>query len=180
MKKRKTALYYFFHNRNGVIGFCGVMLIVLIGLIGPMFIVKPEGYTVDILQSPSAAHWLGTDSLGLDIFAQLVWGARTSLYVSILTLLVAAAIGLPLGLISGYSHGKISNIIDAVVDIFLTIPMLPLTIIMAAIMERASMMGISVWMDWFIRTVLPIPDFWNIKMCIVRQELFPMIWTAES
>ena len=84
-----------------MIGLCGVLLIVFIGLIGPLLIPKPEGYTTDILQGPSAAHWLGTDSLGLDIFAQLVWGARTSLYVSILALLVGAAIGLPLGLICG-------------------------------------------------------------------------------
>lgn len=150
MKKRKTGFYYFFHNRNGVIGFCGVMLIVLVGLIGPMLITKPEGYTTEILQSPSAAHWLGTDSLGLDIFAQLVWGARTSLYVSILTLLVAAAIGLPLGLISGYSRNRLGDVIDAVVDIFLTIPMLPLTIIMAAIMGSnitnvALILGLFSW-----------------------------------
>lgn len=150
MKKRKSGLYYFFHNRNGVIGLCGVLLIVLIGLIGPLMIVKPEGYTDAILEAPTAAHWLGTDSLGLDIFAELVWGARTSLYVSVLALLVAAAIGLPLGLISGYSHGVLSSVIDALVDIFLTIPMLPLTIIMAAIMGSnitnvALILGIFSW-----------------------------------
>ncbi|WP_071431177.1 ABC transporter permease [Angelakisella massiliensis] len=150
MKKRKSGFYYFLHNRNGMIGLCGVMLIVLIGLIGPILIPKPEGYSTDILQAPSAAHWLGTDGLGLDIFAQLVWGARTSLYVSILTLLVAAVIGLPLGLICGYTRGILSDIIDAVVDIFLTIPMLPLTIIMAAIMGSnitnvALILGIFSW-----------------------------------
>ncbi len=150
MKKRKSGLYYFLHNRNGVIGLCGVLLIVFIGLIGPLLIPKPEGYTTDILQGPSAAHWLGTDSLGLDIFAQLVWGARTSLYVSILALLVAAAIGLPLGLICGYVRNALSDVIDAVVDIFLTIPMLPLTIIMAAIMGSnitnvALILGLFSW-----------------------------------
>ena len=150
MKKRKSGFYYFFHNRNGVIGLCGVLLIVAIGLIGPLLIAKPEGYTTEILLAPSAAHWLGTDSLGLDIFAQLVWGARTSLYVSILTLLVAAVIGLPLGLISGYVHNWVSDVIDAIVDIFLTIPMLPLTIIMAAIMGSnisnvALILGLFSW-----------------------------------
>ncbi len=133
-----------------MIGLCGVLLIVFIGLIGPLLIPKPEGYTTDILQGPSAAHWLGTDSLGLDIFAQLVWGARTSLYVSILALLVAAAIGLPLGLICGYVRNALSDVIDAVVDIFLTIPMLPLTIIMAAIMGSnitnvALILGLFSW-----------------------------------
>ncbi len=150
MKERKSTLYYFSKNVTGVIGLCGVLLIVVLGLFGPMFVAKPEGYTADILMAPSAQHWLGTDSLGLDIFAELIWGARTSLYVSVLALLVAAAIGLPLGLISGYSKGWLSSIIDAFIDIFLTIPMLPLMIIMAAIMGSnitnvALILGLFSW-----------------------------------
>lgn len=150
MKQRKSTLYYFFRNRNGVLGLCGVALIMAIGLIGPLFFAKPQGYTTDILVAPGAAHWLGTDSLGLDILAELVWGARTSLYVSVLALLVAAAIGLPLGLLSGYFNNWFSGLIDGFIDIFLTIPMLPLMIIMAAIMGAnitnvALILGIFSW-----------------------------------
>ena len=56
MKERKGFLYYFVRNRNGMIGMIGVLLIVLIGLVGPMLITKPDGYTQDILQAPSALH----------------------------------------------------------------------------------------------------------------------------
>ena len=53
-----------------MIGMIGVLLILLIGLVGPMLIAKPDGYTQDILQAPSALHWLGTDNIGLDIFCR--------------------------------------------------------------------------------------------------------------
>ena len=99
MKERKGFLYYFVRNRNGMIGMIGVLLILLIGLVGPMLIAKPDGYTQDILQAPSALHWLGTDNIGLDIFAELVWGARTSLYVSVMAMLIAGVIGIPVGLL---------------------------------------------------------------------------------
>ena len=150
MKERKSVFYYFMHNRNGVIGFCGVLLIVAAGLIGPALIAKPAGYSADVLAAPSVRHLLGTDSLGLDIFGELIWGARTSLYVSCVALLVASAIGLPLGLISGFFKNWLSEIIDAVIDIFLTIPMLPLMIIAAAIMGAnitnvAVILGVFSW-----------------------------------
>lgn len=150
MKERKGFLYYFLRNRNGMIGLAGVTLILLIGLVGPLFIPKPDGYTMDILQAPSAAHLLGTDNIGLDIFAELVWGARTSLYVSILAMLISAAIGIPLGLICGYGNGFLREVIDAFIDVFMTLPMLPLMIIMAAVMGTsitnvAVILGIFSW-----------------------------------
>ena len=133
-----------------MIGLCGVLLIVLAGLVGPLLIAKPAGYSADILKGPSAQHLLGTDSLGLDIFGELIWGARTSLYVSFVALLVSSAIGLPLGLISGFAKNWISEVIDTVIDIFLTIPMLPLMIIAAAIMGAnisnvAVILGLFSW-----------------------------------
>ena len=150
MQKRKGFLYYFVRNRNGMIGLAGVLLIVLVGTIVPLFIPKPEGYTMDILLAPSSEHWLGTDNVGLDIFAEIVWGARTSLYVSILAMLIAGVIGIPLGLICGYTHGILADIIDALIDIFMTLPMLPLMIIMAAVMGTsitnvALILGIFSW-----------------------------------
>jgi peptide/nickel transport system permease protein len=150
MKERKSIVYYFLRNRNGIIGLCGVLLILLAGLIGPIFMAKPAGYSTDILKAPSVQHLLGTDSLGLDIFGELIWGARTSLYVSFVALLVSSAIGLPLGLISGFVKNWVSEVIDTIIDIFLTIPMLPLMIITAAIMGAnisnvAVILGLFSW-----------------------------------
>lgn len=150
MKERKGFLYYFVRNRNGMIGMIGVLLILLIGLVGPMLIAKPDGYTQDILQAPSALHWLGTDNIGLDIFAELVWGARTSLYVSVMAMLIAGGIGIPVGLLCGYNTGWLREVIDGFIDIFMTLPMLPLMIIIAAVMGTsitnvAIILGIFSW-----------------------------------
>lgn len=150
MKERKGFLYYFVRNCNGMIGMIGVLLILLIGLVGPMLIAKPDGYTQDILQAPSALHWLGTDNIGLDIFAELVWGARTSLYVSVMAMLIAGAIGIPVGLLCGYNTGWLREVIDGFIDIFMTLPMLPLMIIIAAVMGTsitnvAIILGIFSW-----------------------------------
>ena len=150
MKERKGFLYYFVRNRNGMIGMIGVLLILLIGLVGPMLITKPDGYTQDILQAPSALHWLGTDNSGLDIFAELIWGARTSLYVSVMAMLIAGVIGIPVGLLCGYNTGWLREVIDGFIDIFMTLPMLPLMIIIAAVMGTsitnvAIILGIFSW-----------------------------------
>ena len=150
MKERKGFLYYIVRNRNGMIGMIGVLLIVLIGLVGPMLITKPDGYTQDILQAPSALHWLGTDTSGLDIFAELIWGARTSLYVSVMAMLIAGVIGIPVGLLCGYNTGWLREVIDGFIDIFMTLPMLPLMIIIAAVMGTsitnvAIILGIFSW-----------------------------------
>lgn len=150
MKERKGFFYYFVRNKNGIIGLVGVLIIVAIGLLGPLFIQKPDGYTNDILMAPGTKHWLGTDNLGLDILAELIWGARTSLYVSILAMLISGFIGIPLGLLCGYTKGWVSELIDAMIDIFLTLPMLPLMIIVAAIMGTsitnvALILGVFSW-----------------------------------
>lgn len=150
MKERKGFLYYFVRNRNGMIGFIGVMAIVLIGFVGPMIIGKPSGYTTDILLPPCTEHPLGTDNIGLDILSELIWGAQTSLYVSLLAMAISGAIGIPLGLICGYTRGILADIIDAAIDIFMTLPMLPLMIIMAAVMGTsiinvALILGIFSW-----------------------------------
>lgn len=140
-------------NKLGMIGFIGVVLILLVGIIGPLAIPYPSGYASDTSLTylpPSSAHWLGTDNLGLDVFAEIVWGARTSVYVSMIAVACSACIGIPLGLISGYCQGKIGAVIDTIIEIFMTLPMLPLMIVIAAVVGSsvtnvALVIGILSW-----------------------------------
>lgn len=80
------------------------------------------------LQGPSAAHWLGTDEFGRDIFARLVHGTRVSLKVGIVAVGISIVIGGILGAIAGYYGGKLDNTIMRIMDIFLAVPSILLAI----------------------------------------------------
>ncbi|MDU1912583.1 nickel transporter permease [Fusobacterium sp.] len=80
------------------------------------------------LQGPSAAHWLGTDEFGRDIFARLIHGARVSLMVGIVAVTISIACGGTLGALAGYYGGKLDNVIMRIMDIFLAVPSILLAI----------------------------------------------------
>jgi peptide/nickel transport system permease protein len=81
-----------------------------------------------ILKSPSGEHWLGTDDVGRDVWARLVWGARVSLQASLIAVVVALVIGLPLGLIAGFRGGWVDTVLMRVVDTLLAFPGIVLAI----------------------------------------------------
>lgn len=84
------------------------------------------------LQWPSAEHWLGTDAMGRDVLARLVFGSRISLKVSISAIVVSLLIGGALGAVAGYYGGKVDNIIMRIMDVFLAIPNMLLAIAVVA------------------------------------------------
>src|SRR5690625_5262387 len=103
----------------------------------------------NMLQPPSSEYWFGTDSLGLSIFDQVMWGTRVSLYVGIVSGVISLLIGVPIGLLSGYYGGKVSTIGMGLTDIFLTLPILPLMIIMAAVLGT-GVVNIAIMIVWKI------------------------------
>ena len=86
----------------------------------------------DGLNPPSATYLLGTDNLGRDILSRIIYAARTSLFVALGSVLVAGAIGVPLGLIAGYAAGKIDSVIMRVLDAILAFPVILLAILVVA------------------------------------------------
>lgn len=150
MENRRSFFRYFISNRLALAGLIGVIIIIILGLFAPAIIEQPKGYGPDILLPPSINYPFGTDNLGLNILAEVIWGARTSLYVSAIAVGVAVIIGVPAGLISGYKKGFIGSVIDSVIDIFLTLPVLPLMIVIAAVVGSsitnvAVVIGIFSW-----------------------------------
>ena len=133
-----------------MVGLLGVLIIVVVGILAPVITPMPKGYSTDILQPPGEGHLLGTDNLGLDIFGEIVWGARTSVYVSSVAVCFAAALGIPLGLISGYFGGRVGGVIDSLIEIFMTLPMMALMIVIAAVAGSsvtnvAIAIGVTSW-----------------------------------
>jgi peptide/nickel transport system permease protein len=149
--REKTFLESFKRHRLGVIGFIGVAIILIAGIAGPIFVPFQKGYGEAMpLAPPTGENILGTDALGLDLFAEVIWGARTSIMISASAVLVAVLIGLPLGLVSGYFRGKIGALIDSIIEITMTIPTLPLMILISALVGPsvrtvAIVIGIFAW-----------------------------------
>ncbi|HEC14565.1 MAG TPA: ABC transporter permease, partial [Rhodospirillales bacterium] len=82
---------------------------------------------------PSAAHLLGTDELGRDVFIRLLFGGRVSLFVGLSAAVFSAAIGTTVGLFAGYFGGRLDAILMRITDGIISLPLLPLLIVLAAV-----------------------------------------------
>jgi peptide/nickel transport system permease protein len=106
---------------------------------------------------PSSAHPLGTDYLGRDVWARILFGGRSSLSIGFLVVTVASVVGIPLGAIAGYYGGWIDNLIMRVTDMFLAFPPLLLAIAIAAALGPSftnAMIAIAfTWWPWYARLV---------------------------
>ncbi len=83
-------------------------------------------------QAPSAAHWFGTDEIGRDVFARVVWGTRASLLAGVVSVSISLALGVPIGLAAGSAGGAVDMLISRLTDAFLACPFLILAIALAA------------------------------------------------
>jgi ABC-type dipeptide/oligopeptide/nickel transport system permease subunit len=111
-----------------------VGLFVLVAIFGPLLVgADPVRHTADpLLPMGSARHPLGTDDLGRDLLARMVYGVRPLLVVSSLATLLAAVIGIGAGLIAGYAGGRIDWLLTALTDVALTFPAMLLSILIVA------------------------------------------------
>lgn len=110
----------------------------------------PRALSGDSYERPSAAHLLGTNDAGSDIFSRLVWGSRTSLIVVVCATALVLSIGLAVGLIAGLRGGFADTAAMRVVDVFLGLPILPLLIFIAALAGPSLtlsilMIGLFTW-----------------------------------
>jgi len=132
------------HNRMGLVGLAMLALAVAVAILAPWIAPYDPETTVrvtieDIYAKPSAAHLLGTDDGGKDVFSAFVYGARVSLVVGFAASLISMLIGGSVGLIAGFYGGRVGNLLMRLTDIFLVIPDLPLMIVIVA------MVGPSLW-----------------------------------
>jgi len=150
-----------------------VVLVVILGaaLLAPWLAPHdPSAQNFDqMLNGPSAAHWLGTDDLGRDVFSRLMHGGANSLYAALLAVAVALVIGVPLGLIAGFVGGWTDTLISRVIDTFLSFP----AIILAVAVTGA--MGIGLTNAMFSVGLVFAPQIARLiraRTLVVRQELY--------
>jgi ABC-type dipeptide/oligopeptide/nickel transport system permease subunit len=119
------------------IGIAVVLIMVVMAVFAP-FVAGHDPNAIDLinlLEPPSRAHWLGTDVEGRDVWARLVYGARVSLGVGIVSQSIAATLGVTLGLLAGYYGGWIDELVMRLADVTLAFPTLLLLIAMAAALQ---------------------------------------------
>lgn len=119
-------------NPLGIASMLILALLTVVALAAPLIAPYPEGYGTEVLAPPSAEHWFGTDTLGRSVLAEVVWGARVSMIVAVLSSLLAIGIGVLVGVLGAYFK-KLDSVLGLVVDLCLTLPVLPLMILVAAL-----------------------------------------------
>jgi peptide/nickel transport system permease protein len=115
------------------LGFIG--LLVLIAIFGPLLTKDPNAQSLlSRLAPPSRDHWLGTDTLGRDSLARLVYGARVTLLAAGEATLVAIVLGVPIGLVAGYAGRLIDGTANAISDAVMSIPPLLLALVIVGVL----------------------------------------------
>lgn len=126
----------FIHNKKAMLGLAIVTILVLAVVFIPLF-ADLDPYTTDraagFNKPPSDAHILGTDDVGRDLFARLLYGGRISLFVGITSTIISVLIGIPLGLIAGYFRGTAESIIMRTADAFMSFPSMVLILVLVAV-----------------------------------------------
>ena len=163
-KTQKSAFFSrFFNTSTAVISLTFLSLMILIILFTPIYelLRAADPNRVDLFNrflGPSRTYILGTDELGRDLMLRLLNGGKVSLSIGLIASVIAGSIGTVLGLTSGYFGGKIDSIIMRFADIIISLPLLPLLIVLTAI--DLSKLGIP-------QTYIDMPFFSSFKIIII-------------
>ncbi|MCZ8512669.1 ABC transporter permease [Paenibacillus filicis] len=123
-------------NKLAMLGLILIIVIAALAVFGPLL--TDQSYSKQSLldgnQKPSALHWFGTDELGRDVYARILYGARISLFIGLTAALIDFAIGIVYGGIAGYFGGRIDNVMMRFVDLLYGIPYLLIVILLMVVM----------------------------------------------
>ena len=155
-----SALWHFRRDRLAMVGLFVIVLIASLAILAPLvtpYAEQGRGDTniAEKLLPPSPDHPFGTDSLGRDVFARILFGARTALIAGLSIQLIAVVFGTLLGAAAGYLGGWVDDAIMRVTDVFLAFPPLLLAMTVAVVLEPSlqnSILAISItWWPWYAR-----------------------------
>ncbi|MDO5403700.1 MAG: ABC transporter permease [Eubacteriales bacterium] len=151
-KKKEGFFFYFKKNKLAMLALILLTIEVITVLLLPR-IMNLDPYTSDMKafnRAPSAEHLLGTDDIGRDCLARLLYGGRVSLMVGVCSLMISLAIGIPLGLIAGYYRGWAETIIMRLADIFMSFPSMVLILVLVAVFGASinTVIGVIGVLGW--------------------------------
>ena len=130
----RLALRRLMRRRAALVGSAVVVFFIALALAAPL-VAPYDPLATDwraVRKPPSSQHLVGTDELGRDVLSRVAWGARASILAGLVSVSIALAVGVPLGLLSGYFGGFADGILMRMIDAMLAIPFLILAIALAA------------------------------------------------
>ncbi|MFC7736119.1 ABC transporter permease [Roseomonas sp. GCM10028921] len=135
--RRYQAWLAFRRNPLAVAGLAVILVMLLLILLAPVLATHDPGIQQlgNRLAAPSAAHWLGTDELGRDVWSRLLYGGRVTLGMVVAVVLLVAPLGLIVGCVAGYAGGLWDRLLMRVTDVFLAFPRLILALAFVAAMK---------------------------------------------
>ncbi len=204
MKNRKLEIVKnkFLSDKGMWLAAIFLIFIILASLIAEFTGLDPEAIDVtNMLQGPSGEHWFGTDELGRDYLARVLYGARVSLIVGIMAMLTSVCIGVVVGMISGYYGGIVDSICMRIVDVFCAIPWIIMVTVVSLLFKKGLVsiiivIGCFSWMEIarLVRTetlsaknreyvqyaeLIGVPKY-KIIMKHILPTIFPIIITAAT
>ena len=139
-KQRNRVLQHMLGQPATVIAFAGVFLLIVVAVLAP-YIAPYDPNRMDVMsrhQGSSWTHLLGTDEIGRDTFSRIIYGARTAVWTSFESVILALLVGVPLGLLVGYLGGWWDRLVMRATDIFQSIPSLIFAFALIAILGRGT------------------------------------------
>jgi ABC-type dipeptide/oligopeptide/nickel transport system permease subunit len=130
---RADAWRRFRRNKLAMVGLALVVFLLLVAVIGPFLVQDPTNTNGISREGPTNQHWFGTDRLGRDVFARIVYGIRLSLFIGFVATLIEAIIGITWGAIAGWYRGAVDSILMRIVDILYGVPYLILALVFVAV-----------------------------------------------
>lgn len=121
----------------GMISLALLILLVVVALAAPLIAPYPASYGPDVLRPPGAEYWFGTDALGRDVFSEVIWGTQQSVLVAVAASVIAIVFGTLIAVIGAYFR-RLDSIISVIVDMTLSLPVLPLMILIAALVGPST------------------------------------------
>jgi oligopeptide transport system permease protein len=144
-------------NKLAVIGGVVLATIILLSLIGPWLVLQYNGFSFETqdlgsrLANPSRTHLLGTDTLGRDLLARVLYGTRISLMVGLVATLISILIGVAYGSVAGYFGGRLDEIMMRSADVLYSLPDMLLVVVLLALFDRSLLLlfvalGVVSWL----------------------------------
>ncbi len=173
----REAWRRFCRHKMALAGLVVLMTMVLLVVFGPI-LWKVAINDIDFaarLKGPSAAHPFGTDDLGQDIFARMLYGGRISLAVGLAAMAMAVLVGVTIGAIAGMSRGSVDAALMWLTDLFLSLPQLPLLLLLIYLFRDSLKTVFGPEVGVFILVVLVIGGFrWMPVARLVRAQFFSL------